>query len=227
MATWPTTVRVNSDSARDGAARPDWLPPGYGGPLLVVISGPTAVGKTSVLRRMRELHLPYTVGVTATTRPPGPDEVNGVDYHFLTRAQFEQLLAHGEFLEHAEVHGVHLYGVPREPVRAALARGEDVILPPDVQGAATVRAAVPGTLTIFLAAPSFADLEERIRRRRRESDEAEIQRRLATARAEMARLREFDYLVINAEGQLDESVRELDAIIQAEKRRVKRTPVVV
>ena len=205
----------------------DWLPSGYGGPLLVVISGPTAVGKTSILRRMRELKLPYSIGVTATTRPRADGEVDGVDYHFLSRERFEDLLAAGELLEHAEVHGAHLYGIPREPVRAALARGDDVVLPPDVQGAAAVRALVPGTVSIFIAAPTFADLEARIRRRRRESSEDEIQRRLATARAELARLEEFDYLVVNAEGRLDESVQAIDGIIQAEKRRVNRSPIVV
>ncbi len=203
----------------------DWLPRGYLGPLLVVLSGPTAVGKTTILGRMRELGMPYDIGVTATTRPPGPGEVDGVDYHFVSRERFERMIADDDLLEYAVVHGMHLYGIPRAPIRAALAEGQDVIVPPEVQGAATVRAKVPGALTIFVAAPSFADLEERIRRRRREPDEAEVQRRLATARAEMARLREFDYLVINEEGRLDETVREIDAIIQAEKRRVKRTPI--
>ncbi len=204
-----------------------WLPPGYGGPLLVVISGPTAVGKTTILRRMRELALPYSIVVTATTRPRAEGEVQGLDYHFLTREQFKRMIAAGEFLEHAEVHGAHLYGIPRIAIREALDRGEDVIVPPDVQGAATVRALVPGVVTIFIAPPTFADLEQRIRRRRREQSEAEIQRRLATARVEMARVSEFDYLVINEDGRLDESVREIVAIIEAEKHRIGRTPVVV
>jgi guanylate kinase len=206
-------------------AAPDWLPPGYGAPLLVVLCGPTAVGKTTVLRRMRELGLPYHVGVTATTRPRRPGEVDGVDYYFLTRERFQALIAAGELLEHAEYSG-NLYGIPRASVRGPLARGQDVIVPPEVQGAATVRAKVPGAVTIFLAPPSFEDLERRIRRRRSES-EAQIQLRLATARAELARVGEFDYLVVNVDGQLDQTVRAIDAIIQAERRRVHRPPIVV
>lgn len=215
-------TEASTPRAPDAPPAADWLPAGYLAPLLVVLSGPTAVGKTSILRRMRELGLPHAIGVTATTRPRAASEVDGVDYHFVSRERFEQMIADDELLEHAVVHGTHLYGIPRAPIRALLAEGRDVIVPPEVQGAATVRAKVPGALTIFLAAPSFADLERRIRRRRRESDEAEIQRRLATARAEMARVGEFDYLVINEDGRLDESVREIDAIIQAEKRRVHR-----
>ena len=202
----------------------EWRPAGYGEPLLVVLSGPSGVGKTSVIRRMQELGLPYHIGVTATTRPPRPHEVEGVDYYFVTRPRFEQMIADGELLEWAEVHGTHLYGIPRRPIREALARGLDVIVPPEPQGAATLRAAVPGVVTIFLAAPSFDDLQERIRARRSES-EAEIERRLQTARAELARVHEFQYLVINEDGRLDETVRQIDTIIRAEKLRVRATPI--
>lgn len=203
-----------------------WLPADYGAPLLVVLSGPTAVGKTSVLRRMRELCLPWHIAVTATTRPAAAGEIDGADYYFLSAERFQEQVAAGEFLEYALVHGMHHYGIPRAPLRTALAEGADVIVPPDVQGAATVRALLPGAVTIFLAAPSFADLEHRIRNRGRE-DEPAIQRRLATARAEMARLHEFDYLLINEDGQLDDTVWAIDAIIRAEKRRIARQPVVV
>ena len=135
-----------------GQDRPDWAPEGWDRPLLVVLSGPAGVGKTTVLRRMQELGLPYTVGITATTRPIRPGEVNGRDYYFYTLEQFNAKLAQGEFLEYARVHGVHWYGVPRGPIRELLAQGHDVIIPPEVQGAATLRQAVPGVLTIFLAA---------------------------------------------------------------------------
>lgn len=210
-------------------ARPAWVPDSWNRPLLVVLSGPAGVGKTTTLRRLQELGLPYRVGITATTRPPRPGETHGVDYYFYSREEFEWKRAAGEFLESAQVHGVHWYGVPRGPIRAWLAAGYDVIIPPDVQGAATLRTLVPGVLTIFLAAPSLADLEQRIRRRAAESGEREneIQRRLTTARAELARMGEFDYLVLNEEARLDVTVHEIDAIIRAEKRRLHRPRVIV
>jgi guanylate kinase len=209
--------------------RPAWLPEGWNRPLLVVLSGPAGVGKTTVLRRMQELGLPYAVGITATTRPKRPGEVEGRDYYFYTLEQFMALREAGGFVEYAQVHGVHWYGVPREPIRELLAQGCDVIIPPEVQGAATLREAVPGLLTIFMAAPSFDDLERRIRRRSAETRESEeeIQRRLATARAELARVDEFDYLVLNEEGATDATVHEIHAIITAEKRRIHRPRVVV
>lgn len=207
--------------------RPAWLPPDFGSPLLVVVSGPTAVGKTTLLRRMEEIGLPYHIGVTATTRPRREGEVDGRDYYFLTDAEFQAILDLDEFLEHAVVHQTARYGILREPLRRALADGKDVLLPPEVQGAATVRAKAPGVVTIFLAPPTFDDLERRIRARGRERSEEEIARRLATARAELARVDEFDYLVMNEDGRLDRTVHEIDAIIQAEKRRLHRRPVVI
>ncbi len=212
---------------QNSAARPPWLPEGYGAPLLVVLTGPAAVGKTTVLRRMRELGLPYHIGVTATTRPPRPTEVDGREYHFVSEETFNGWIASDELLEHAFVHGLAWYGIPRAMIRAALARGEDVIVPPEVQGAATVRAKVAGVVSIFVAPATFADLEHRIRNPERPASEAEVQRRLATARDELSRVQEFDYLVINEDGRVDETVWELHAIIQAEKRRIGRTPVIV
>jgi guanylate kinase len=210
-------------------ARPEWLPEGWNRPLLVVLSGPAGVGKTTVLRRMQELGLPYAIGITATTRAKRPGEVEGRDYYFYTLEQFTAKREAGGFVECAQVHGVHWYGVPRDPIRELLAQGRDVIIPPEVQGAATLRAAVPGVLTIFIAAPSFNDLERRIRNRAAETRESEeeIQRRLATARTEMARLDEFDYLVVNEEDRTDATVHELHAIITAEKRKVHRQQIVV
>ncbi len=206
---------------------PDWVPPGYGAPLLVVVSGPTAVGKTTVLRRLRALGRPYHIVVTVTTRAPRPGEANGRDYFFVTADEFHAMAARGEFLEYACVHGTDYYGTPRAQVREALARGLDVIVPPDVQGAAAIRAVVPDAVTIFLAARSLDELERRLRLPERGHSEEEIHRRLATARMEMARLHEFDYLVINEEGRLDDTVLEIDLIIQAEKRRVRRAPITV
>lgn len=202
--------------------RSSWMPPYYGDPLLVVLSGPTAVGKTTVLRRMRELGLPYHIGVTATTRPPRADEVDGHDYIFTDTATFRDWIATGELLEWAEVHGAALYGIPRAGIRAALAAGKDVIVPPEPKGAATVRAAVPGTISIFMAPPTFDDLDRRIRVRNSEKSEEEIQRRLATAQVEMRRIHEFDYLVINESQRVDDTAQAIHAIIQAERHRVNR-----
>lgn len=209
--------------------RPAWLPDGWNRPLLVVLSGPAGVGKTTVLRRIQELGLPYRIGITATTRPPRPGEVDGRDYFFYSLEQFEQLRGADGLLEYAQVHGTHWYGVPRDPIRTLLQQGCDVIIPPEVQGAATLRRTVPGVLTIFMAAPSFDDLERRIRNRAAETGESdeEIQRRLATARTELARVDEFDYLVVNEEGAADATVYEIHAIITAEKRRVHRQRIVV
>lgn len=188
-------------------------------PLLVVISGPSGVGKDAVLARMKELKRPYHFVVTATTRPKRPREVEGVDYHFVSTAEFQQMLEREEFMEWANVYG-NLYGVPKEQVRQALASGRDVLVKPDVQGAATIKQLVPEAVFIFLAPPSLEDLARRLRQRKTESP-AQLELRLRTARREMACLFMFDYLVLNKDGQLDDTVAHIEAIIRAEKSRVR------
>lgn len=187
-------------------------------PLLIVLSGPSGVGKDSVRKRMEELGCPVHFVVTATDRPRREEEVDGVDYHFLSTEEFEKKLEEGEFLEHAIVYGQYK-GIPKESVRQALARGEDVLLRIDVQGAKTIREIAPEALLIFLSSASMRELIRRLRERKTESAE-EMMERVATVQREMRYLPEFDYVTINREGRLDEAVEEIKAIIRAEKCRV-------
>jgi guanylate kinase len=192
-------------------------------PLLLVFSGPSGVGKDVLLARLKARGGDYHFAVTATTRPPRPGEVDGRDYHFLTRQRFEEMLAAGELLENAIVYDED-YGVPKSQVREALARGRDVVMRTDVQGVATIKGAVPQAVTIFLAPASVAELEERLRRRGADSEE-QLRLRLATARREMDAASHFDHVVVNAEGKLEEAVVEVERIIAAEKERPERGPV--
>jgi len=146
-----------------------------------------------------------------------------VDYLFLTEEEFRRLQEGGGLLEHAVVYGHH-YGVPKAPVREALAQGRDVIVRTDVQGAATIRGLAPQAVLIFLAPASWEELRGRLQRRHTE-DEAELERRLTIAREELARLSLFDYVVVNREGHLEEAVAQVEAIIIAERCRVGRTPI--
>jgi guanylate kinase len=188
-------------------------------PLLVVLSGPSGVGKDVTLARMRELGYPFHYAVTATTRPQRPEEVDGVDYHFKTVDEFQQMLRSGQLLESAEVYG-HFYGIPKSEVTDHLARGEDVIVKPDVQGAATIKRQAPQAVFIFLAPPSFTEQAERLRRRKTEDPNA-LAARLRIAGEEMRALPNFDYVVVNRTGKLNDTVREIIAILTAEKCRVR------
>lgn len=192
-------------------------------PLLVVLSGPSGVGKDSVLVRMRSLGYPFHYTVTATTRAPREGEVDGRDYYFVTREWFEEALRLSRLLEHACVYG-RLYGVPKAPILTALANGQDVIMRTNVDGAKSIRALAPGAVLIFLLPPSPEQLEERLRGRETDSPE-EIEQRLAKVREEMETLPIFDYAVLNDEGQLDRCVASIAAIVEAEKLRVHRPPL--
>lgn len=194
-------------------------------PLLVVISGPSGVGKDATILRMKERGYPCHFVVTATTRPRRNHEVDGVDYHFVSEAEFSAMIARGELLEYALVYGQYK-GIPKSEVRAALASGQDVVMRVDVQGAATVRQLVPQAVTIFLTAESEEALIERLRRRRTE-DEEQLRRRIETARAELRRAGEFKYRVVNRECALDETVDQVIAIMRAEKCRMDWQPVVL
>lgn len=188
-------------------------------PLLIVISGPSGVGKDAVLRRMKERGLPFHFVVTATTRPRRAGEVEGQDYLFLSQAEFEDLVRRGEMLEHALVYNDYK-GIPRPQVAQALASGRDVVLRVDVQGAATLRRLAPEALLIFLLPPSQAELERRLRARRTESAE-DLALRLRTAQQEIERLDLFDYAVVNREYGLDQTVDTILAIVQAEHHRAR------
>jgi guanylate kinase len=188
-------------------------------PLLIVVSGPAGVGKDSLIQRMKGRGYPVHFVVTATDRPPRPGEVHGVDYFFLTTEDFLRLEREQELLEHAIVYGQHK-GVPKQQVREALASGKDAIMRVDVQGAATIRSLVPEAVLIFLAASSEEELEQRLRNRGGDSP-AQLQERIATAREELKRAAEFDYVVLNRDGELDRAVDDVAAIIQAEHCRTK------
>lgn len=193
-------------------------------PLLVVLSGPSGVGKDATLQRMQELGSPFHFVVTATTRPKRQNEVHGVDYFFVTKSEFADMMEKGELLEHAVVYGDYK-GIPKQQVRDALASGKDVIMRLDVQGAATMRRLVPEAIFIFLTAESEEALVERLRERKTE-EPAQLKLRIATARDEMKRLNEFDYLIVNRAGDLDDAVRQIGCILQAEKCRVRQRKVV-
>ena len=187
-------------------------------PLLVVLSGPSGVGKDAVLSELRKLDRPWQFAVTATTRPMRPGERDGVDYIFLDADTFARMRERDEFIECAEVYG-RWYGVPRSQARDALRSGKDVFLKIDVQGAATIRHMAPESLLIFLIPPSLEELQQRLRGRMTESAE-ELERRLHTAGEELAQVHHFDYRVINPDGHLDRAAADIDAIVAAEKCRV-------
>ena len=190
--------------------------PGAPGALLVIVSGPSGVGKDTVIEALRKLpsaaHYHYVV--TCTTRPRRPYEVGGVHYHFLEPEEFRRLRDAGGLLEANEVHG-HWYGTPREDVRSALQRGDNVILKIDVQGAAVIKQKVPEALLVFLVAPSDADLFGRLQARATESAD-ELDRRQRNAALELAHQKDYDYVVVNETGQVDRTAARVDEIIGAE-----------
>jgi guanylate kinase len=188
-------------------------------PLLIVISGPSGVGKDTVLQRLKERNTPIHFVVTATTRPARPGEVHGRDYFFVSNDDFAEMIEQGELLEYAIVYNDYK-GIPKQQVRQALATGKDVVLRLDVQGAETVRALAPDALMIFLTTASEVELEERLRQRKTETPEG-LKLRIATARQEMKRIQEFDYVVVNPDYELDQTVDTLLAIIEAEHSRVR------
>ena len=186
-------------------------------PLLVVISGPSGVGKDSVIKAMKERDLPFYFVVTATTRAKREDEVHGVDYFFVTTEDFISMIEDDELLEYATVYEDYK-GVPKAQVRQALESGKDVIMRVDVQGAATIREISPQACLIFLTAQNDAELVERLKLRKTETPRS-LNKRIATAREELQRMHEFDYVVLNRNSHLDEAVDTILAIIRAEHHR--------
>jgi len=184
-----------------------------------VLSGPSGAGKDAVLARMKKSGRSIHFAVTATTRPQRKGESNGVDYHFVSRERFEEMVKGGELLEWAEVYGNH-YGVPRDEVVRALSQGTDVIVKVDVQGAATIKKILPQALFIFLVPPSMEELETRLKQRRSES-RPDLALRLEKAKEETESLPLFDYVITSYQGKLDDVVSQIEAIVAAEKCRVK------
>ena len=188
-------------------ARPGPAGPGH----VVVLSGPSAVGKSSVVRCLRERLPNLHFSVSATTRAPRPGEVDGVDYHFVSPARFQQLIDEGALLEWAEIHGgLQRSGTLAEPVRAATAAGLPVLIEVDLAGARAIKQALPEAITVFLAPPSWEDLESRLAGRGTETPEA-VRRRLATARVELAAQDDFDQVVVNR--QLESACAELVSLL--------------
>jgi guanylate kinase len=178
-----------------GEARPAARPPQPGTSRLVVLSGPSGVGKSTVLRELRRGHPEVWVSVSVTTRFPRPGEVDGVHYHFVTDEQFDRLVADGGLLEWAEFTG-HRYGTPRAPVDQHLAAGDAVLLEIELQGARQVRASMPAALLVFLAPPSWDELVRRLTARGTEAPDV-VRQRLETAREELAAEPEFDVTLVN------------------------------
>lgn len=192
---YPTTLQPVPDHEPNPAPR---RPPSAG--LLLVISGPSGVGKTTITRQVVD-RLGAVFSVSATTRPPTAADTPGVDYHFVSDGEFERMIAGGELLEHARVFGRYSYGTPRRPVEESLAQGRVVLLEIDVQGALQVRANLPEALLVFILPPDDATLLERLRKRGREGEE-EIARRFAEAKREIATAegsRAYDLFLVNDE----------------------------
>lgn len=187
-------------------------------PLLLVLSGPSGAGKDAILSRMKELEISLEFIVTATTRPHRPKERDGIEYHFISEAGFKKMIEAGELVEWANVYG-NWYGVPKKPVKQALARGQDVIIKVDIQGADTIKKILPQAVSIFLVAPSMQELNNRLRQRNTES-RTDLNLRLQTAFDEMKKLHKFDYIVVNQPQRIDCVVSDIRAIITAEKLRL-------
>lgn len=187
-------------------------------PLLIVLSGPSGVGKTTLTGKLVEQGWDGHVVVTVTTRRPRPLEIDGIHYHFRTAEQFHEMQMRNELLEHAEVHG-NWYGTPAGPVRQNLAAGTDVIMTIDPQGAQKIRERTRGAVFVFLAPESLDELVERVNSRGLDTPEQRALR-LLNAEREMAELPKYDYLIVNRQGRLSEAVEQLKAIMRAEHSRV-------
>ncbi|CAN5777192.1 guanylate kinase [soil metagenome] len=192
---------------------------GAAGAMIVIISGPSGVGKDTIIRCLRERHPDPRrhFVVTYKTRQPRSGEVGGVDYHFVSLDDFLRLQVEGELLEASEVHG-HWSGTPRDQVAAALTAGRDAILKIDVQGADKIKAIVPEALRIFVAPPSAEDRMQRLAERATESPEEQAQRN-RDAELEMARQDEYDHVVVNETGRVERTAEKIDAILQHERER--------
>lgn len=184
-----------------------------------VLSGPSGVGKSTLIELLKQDQFPITYCVTATTRKRRNGEIDGVHYFFLSEEEFDRKLTEGGFLEWAVVHNEYRYGIPASSVQGGLSKGQDLIMAPDVQGAATVRGKLSDVITVFLEPPSLDELVSRLADRNTETEE-QVRIRLATAQEEMRQRALYDYAIVNHRGRAREAVDELKAIITAERRRV-------
>lgn len=192
-------------------------------PLLIVISGPSGVGKDSIVQRMIERGFPFHFVVTATTREKRPNEVHGRDYWFVSKDEFARMIEENELIEYAIVYGDYK-GIPKAQVREALASGKDVVMRLDVQGAESVRKLATEALLIFITCENEDELERRLRERKTETTDS-LSLRIATARKELQRIEAFDYVIVNSDFHLDDTVDKVRAIISAEHLRVHHRKV--
>jgi guanylate kinase len=192
-------------------------------PLLIVISGPSGVGKDTIARMVMENRNSFYFVVTATTRRPRAGEIHGKDYFFMSHDEFAAMIEGDELLEYAIVYNDYK-GVPKQQIRDAFNSNLDVIMRVDVQGAATIRKLIPDAVFIFLAAESEEALIRRLRERKSETAEG-VNLRIATARQEMKRAADFDYRVMNEEDRQSETVRQILCIVESEHNRVSRNPI--
>jgi guanylate kinase len=190
----------------------------FSGPLVIVVSGPSGVGKDTILNRMKERQYPLKFITTATTRQRRKNEKNGVDYHFISVEEFDRQLKNGGLLEWAHVYG-NWYGVPKQPVQEALSQGIDTVIKVDIQGAANIKKILPAAVFIFIMPPSADELFNRLTRRSTEST-ADLSLRLDTARNEIKQIENFDYIVMNRCNNVDKAIQDILSIISAEKCRV-------
>ncbi|MGB4594390.1 MAG: guanylate kinase [Anaerolineaceae bacterium] len=188
-------------------------------PLLIVISGPSGIGKDAVVGLLRKNNIDTHFVITMNSRPPRKDEVDGVDYFFVSKEEFERLIAADELLEHAKVYSDYK-GIPKAQVRQAFASGKDVIMRLDVQGAMTIRKLYPQAILIFLTASTAEEWIGRLQARRSETPE-ELGLRLKTAEQEFSLTRKFDYIVVNSDQHLDQTIADIQAIIKAEHLKTK------
>ncbi|MBI3162184.1 MAG: guanylate kinase [Chloroflexi bacterium] len=202
---------------------PESFQPRTPNPLLIVISGPSGVGKDSVVQRMKDRGLPFHFVVTATTRAKRENETHGKDYWFVSDDEFARMIEENELIEYAIVYGDYK-GIPKFEVRGALESGKDVVMRIDVQGAESVRKLAPHALLIFITCEGEDELERRLRERKTETADS-LSLRIATARKELQRIEAFDYVVANEDFRLDDTVDRVRAIITAEHLRVQQRKV--
>lgn len=185
---------------------------------LYIVSAPSGAGKTSLVKALLQNGVDLSLSVSYTTRPARPGEVDGRDYHFVSREGFEQRLKQGEFLESAQVYG-NFYGTSKKWINEALGAGRDILLEIDSQGARQVREVFPASVAIFVLPPSLEVLEARLRNRAQDSLEV-ISQRLASAREEISHVGEYDYVILN--DRIDRALEDLKCIVQAERLRVEK-----
>ncbi len=187
-------------------------------PILIVLSGPSGVGKDAVLAKMKQMGYPLAYITTVTTRPRRTNERDKIEYHFVSKEKFQELIERNELLEWAEVYE-NWYGIPKTPIKQALGRGQDIIVKVDVQGAATIKKILPQAVFVFLMPPSIEELVQRLRQRSSETP-ADLALRTKMAETEIKQLPMFDYVVFSRQDEIDQAVANIIAIITAEKCRV-------